>query len=136
MKHKWKLDKDGNVNEWVWEEGFHNGVICERCGKSVCVNCTPNYMDLDDCVDRKETEMESTTYYSNMEYLKHETTYSPVETTKHEKIKTPYARVIVEVINDKPYFEIQYYDTKKRRNVYWIWFLLYRIYIKRFKRKF
>lgn len=49
MKHNWKRDENGNINEWAWEAGFHNGVLCVDCGESVCVNCNPDYMELDDC---------------------------------------------------------------------------------------
>ena len=49
MKHNWEKDENGNVNEWAWESGFHNGVFCVDCGKSVCVHCDPDYMELDDC---------------------------------------------------------------------------------------
>ena len=49
MKHNWERDKNGNINEWAWEAGFHNGVLCVDCGESVCVHCNPDYMELDDC---------------------------------------------------------------------------------------
>ncbi len=49
MKHNWERDENGNINEWAWESGFHNGVFCVDCGKSVCVGCNPDYMELDDC---------------------------------------------------------------------------------------
>lgn len=49
MKHRWILDEDGNPDEFAFESGFHNGVICEDCGKSVCVCCHPDYMEMDDC---------------------------------------------------------------------------------------
>lgn len=49
MKHNWERDENGNINEWAWESGFHNGVFCVDCGKSVCVGCNPDYMELNDC---------------------------------------------------------------------------------------
>ena len=49
MKHNWERDENGNLNEWAWESGFHNGVFCVDCGKSVCVGCNPDYMELNDC---------------------------------------------------------------------------------------
>lgn len=49
MKHNWEKNEDGTVNEFAWESGYHNGVFCVDCGKSVCVCCHPDYMDLDDC---------------------------------------------------------------------------------------
>ena len=49
MKHNWERDENGNINEWAWEAGFHNGVFCVDCGKSVCVHCNPDYMEFDDC---------------------------------------------------------------------------------------
>lgn len=50
MKHNWERDENGNIDEWAWESGFHNGVFCVDCGKAVCVNCNPDYMELDDCI--------------------------------------------------------------------------------------
>ncbi len=49
MKHNWQKDENGNVDEWAWEAGYHNGVYCVDCGKTVCVHCNPDYMELDDC---------------------------------------------------------------------------------------
>lgn len=49
MKHKWELNKDGTINEDAWDMDYHNGVRCQICGKLVCINCEPNYLDLDDC---------------------------------------------------------------------------------------
>lgn len=48
-KHKWKLDEDGNIDEVAWGYEFCNGVVCERCGETVCVHCNPNYDKLEDC---------------------------------------------------------------------------------------
>lgn len=48
-KHKWKRDKDGKIDDFAWEYEFCNGVVCERCGESVCVHCNPDYDKLDDC---------------------------------------------------------------------------------------
>jgi hypothetical protein len=49
VKHHWKLDEDGNIDEYAWDQGFHSGVVCVDCGTAVCTNCHPDYMDLDDC---------------------------------------------------------------------------------------
>lgn len=54
MKHNWKKDKNGNIDEWAWDAGFHNGVFCEDCGMCVCVHCDPDYMELDDCTGPRE----------------------------------------------------------------------------------
>ena len=60
MKHNWKKDENGNVNEWAWESGFHNGVICMNCGRSVCIHCEPDYLELDDCTG-PEPEIDAAT---------------------------------------------------------------------------
>ncbi len=49
MKHQWILKEDGKPDEFAFESGFHNGVICRDCGKAVCVCCHPDYMEMDDC---------------------------------------------------------------------------------------
>lgn len=48
-KHKWRRDENGKIDDWAWEYEFCNGVVCERCGKSVCVHCNPDYDKLKDC---------------------------------------------------------------------------------------
>ncbi len=57
MKHNWERDENGNINEWAWEAGFHNGVFCVDCGKSVCVHCNPDYMELDDCTGPQKSKV-------------------------------------------------------------------------------
>ena len=42
-EHMWRKDEDGEIDEWVWESGFHNGATCELCGYSPCVHCEPDY---------------------------------------------------------------------------------------------
>lgn len=49
MKHKWILNEDGKPDRWAFESGYHNGVVCKDCGKSVCVHCHPDYLQMDDC---------------------------------------------------------------------------------------
>lgn len=48
-KHKWKRKDNGEIDDIAWDFDYHNGVICEICGKAVCVNCNPNYDELEDC---------------------------------------------------------------------------------------
>ena len=48
-KHQWKRDKDGGIDTWAWEAGYHNGPTCERCGTSPCEHCEPDYDD-EECV--------------------------------------------------------------------------------------
>ena len=55
MKHNWERDENGNINEWAWEAGFHNGVFCVDCGKSVCV-CGNRGLPL--CPDRPHPRQE------------------------------------------------------------------------------
>ena len=48
-KHKWKVYKNGEVDDWAWDAGYCNGVVCEVCGNSYCVYCDPDYDELEDC---------------------------------------------------------------------------------------
>lgn len=57
MKHKWLKTPNGENDEWAWESGYCNGVVCERCGLAVCVNCHPNYMELDNCISDEKAEL-------------------------------------------------------------------------------
>ena len=43
-KHIWAKNEDGAIDEWAWWNKEHcNGPICEVCGETPCVNCTPNW---------------------------------------------------------------------------------------------
>ena len=48
-KHTWKKDENGEIDTFAWDLDYHNGVVCEVCGKTVCVHCNPNYDKLEDC---------------------------------------------------------------------------------------
>ena len=48
-KHDWIRDKNGEIDMWVMDVGFHNGPGCKRCGVTVCECCNPDY-DQDKCV--------------------------------------------------------------------------------------
>lgn len=48
-KHTWRKDKSGEIDDFAWEADYHNGVICEVCGQTVCVHCNPDYDELEDC---------------------------------------------------------------------------------------
>lgn len=50
-KHTWQRDEDGEIDTWAYESGFCNGVICEVCGKVVCVHCDPDYDEDEGCVE-------------------------------------------------------------------------------------
>lgn len=51
-KHQWKKKENGEVDDWAWGSGFCNGVVCERCGESICVHCNPDYDDEPCIVDK------------------------------------------------------------------------------------
>lgn len=51
-RHQWRKKKNGEVDDWAWASGFCNGVVCERCGESICVHCNPNYDDEPCIVDK------------------------------------------------------------------------------------
>lgn len=48
-KHTWRKNKNGEVDDFAWDFEFHNGVVCEICGETVCVLCNPEYGELTDC---------------------------------------------------------------------------------------
>lgn len=50
-KHKWRKDKNGEIDDFAFDYDYHNGVVCEICGKAVCVHCNPDYDKLEDCED-------------------------------------------------------------------------------------
>lgn len=48
-KHKWRKDKNGEIDKFAFDYDYHNGVVCEICGEAVCVHCNPDYDKLEDC---------------------------------------------------------------------------------------
>lgn len=47
-KHLWYRDKDGKIDEWRLDVGFHNGPECRVCHRSICEHCHPDWED-DEC---------------------------------------------------------------------------------------
>lgn len=42
-KHDWYKNSDGTVDDFHFEYGYHSGVQCKRCGKTVCTICHEDY---------------------------------------------------------------------------------------------
>ena len=42
-EHMWKRDENGEIDEWGWENGYHNGPVCKLCYYSPCIHCKPDY---------------------------------------------------------------------------------------------
>ena len=40
-RHKFIRDKDGSIDNFVLDVGYHNGPRCLRCGESFCEHCNP-----------------------------------------------------------------------------------------------
>ena len=49
-EHDWKLNKDGNPDEFTWDCGFHNGPSCKRCHYSFCIHCKPYGWNDEPCI--------------------------------------------------------------------------------------
>lgn len=45
MKHQWILNKDGEIDNFIHNTGFHNGPECSLCGYSRCEHCHNVYED-------------------------------------------------------------------------------------------
>lgn len=41
-EHDWERKKDGSIDEFSEENGYHNGPRCKRCGESFCIHCEPD----------------------------------------------------------------------------------------------
>lgn len=50
-KHDWIKDENGKIDEFAFESGYHNGVVCEICECCMCVHCHPEYDEDDECAD-------------------------------------------------------------------------------------
>ena len=44
-KHLWYKNKNGEIDMWRLDIGFHNGPECQVCHASFCEHCTPNFDD-------------------------------------------------------------------------------------------
>ena len=44
-KHLWYKNKDGEVDNWQLDCGYHNGPRCEVCGESFCEHCDPDWAE-------------------------------------------------------------------------------------------
>ena len=44
-KHLWYKDKNGEIDMWRLDIGFHNGPECQVCHAAFCEHCTPNFDD-------------------------------------------------------------------------------------------
>lgn len=54
-KHDWYRNKDGEIDIWAVDVGYHNGPMCRRCGFSFCEHCNPDgYNDTNCVVDWNE----------------------------------------------------------------------------------
>jgi hypothetical protein len=42
-EHDWMRDKNGKIDTWAWDAGFHNGPMCTRCFHSECEHCNPKW---------------------------------------------------------------------------------------------
>jgi hypothetical protein len=47
MKHSWQLDSDGLPDTWVLDYEYCNGPFCKVCFDAFCVNCHPNWAELE-----------------------------------------------------------------------------------------
>lgn len=41
MKHRFQLDADGNIDDFVVDAGYCNGPACSRCNGAWCHHCNP-----------------------------------------------------------------------------------------------
>ena len=46
-KHLWYKNKDGSIDKWRLDIGFHNGPECQVCGEAVCMNCYPDWESME-----------------------------------------------------------------------------------------
>ena len=46
-KHLWRKDKNGKIDMWQLDCGYHNGPECEVCGIAICEHCHEDWADLE-----------------------------------------------------------------------------------------
>lgn len=45
-EHDWKRDENGVIDEYAYEDGYHHGPSCVRCGARYCYECSSGRSDL------------------------------------------------------------------------------------------
>jgi hypothetical protein len=56
--HILKADKSGNIDEFVYSGGMHNGPGCTKCGWSACMHCDWRGEKIPDCTNQSSAKME------------------------------------------------------------------------------
>lgn len=49
-KHNWEKNSKGEIDTFAWDNDFHNGPYCKRCGYSFCVHCNPKGYNKEPCI--------------------------------------------------------------------------------------
>ena len=49
-EHLWKRTKYGEIDNFAFEAGYHNGPVCTRCFFSFCEHCDPEKINDTNCV--------------------------------------------------------------------------------------
>lgn len=49
LKHTWKLDEYGNIDDFAYDNDTHNGPSCVKCNYSGCHHCEPEMYDDTSC---------------------------------------------------------------------------------------
>ena len=50
QEHDWYRNKNGKIDEFAFDAGYHNGPSCKRCCYSFCIHCDPNGWNKKPCV--------------------------------------------------------------------------------------
>lgn len=50
-EHDWARNKDGSIDTWALDVGFHNGPMCKRCYVSFCEHCEPEWYKDSPCIE-------------------------------------------------------------------------------------
>lgn len=46
-KHLFRKNEKGEIDNSVYENGYHNGPVCVKCGYTFCYHCNPLGYDAD-----------------------------------------------------------------------------------------
>lgn len=49
-EHLWEKTRNGEIDVFAFEVGYHNGPVCKRCGYSFCIHCNPDGFNAEPCV--------------------------------------------------------------------------------------
>lgn len=49
-EHDWVRKENGDIDDFAYDGGYHNGPVCKRCYYSFCIFCNPDGWNDEPCI--------------------------------------------------------------------------------------